>query len=113
MFLQSFELYLNDSVDTEEHAIALAKLLASHFSIRGAHLTVQARLPSRDVSHVLTGLSNWLVQKLKATEGKGDKEMTKKVSALFRALVQLVLGLEPNDALKLYVVLVTLSLSSS
>lgn len=110
---QSFELYLNDSVDTEEHAIALAKLLASHFSIRGAHLTVQARLSSQHVSHILTGLSNWLIQKLKASEGKRDKEMTKKVSTLFRALVQLVLGLEPNDALKLYVVLVTLSRCAS
>ena len=113
MFPQSFELYLNDSVDTEEHAIALAKLLASHFSIRGAHLTVQARLSSQHISHILTGLSNWLVQKLKASEGKRDKEMTKKVSTLFRALVQLVLGLEPNDALKLYVVLVTLSQCAS
>ena len=109
MFPQSFELYLNDSVDTEEHAIALAKLLASHFSIRGAHLVVQARLSSQHVSHILTGLSNWLVQKLRDTEGKRDKEMTKKVSTLFKALVQLVLGLEPTDALKLCVVLIILS----
>ena len=102
---QSFGLYLYDSVDTEEHAIALAKLLASHFSIRGAHLTVQARLPSQHVLHILTGLSNGLVQKLKAAEGEKDKGMTKKVSTLFRALVQLVVGLEPTDALKLCVAL--------
>jgi cohesin complex subunit SA-1/2 len=105
-FLQSFELFLNDTVDTEEHAIALAKLLASHFSIRGAHLAVQARLSSQYVSHILTGLSNWLVQKLETAEGKKDKEMTKKVSTLFRALVQLVIGLEPTDALKLCVALI-------
>ena len=93
-------------MDTEEHAIALSKLLASHFSIRGAHLAVQARLSSQYVSHILTGLSNWLVQKLGAAEGKKDKEMIKKLSTLFKTLVQLVVGLEPTDALKLCVVLV-------
>jgi len=110
---QSFGLYLYDSVDTEEHAIALAKLLSSHFSIRGAHLTVQARLSSQHVSHILTGLSNWLVQKLRAAEQEKDRGMTKKVSTLFRALVQLVVGLEPTDALKLCVALITWSRCSS
>lgn len=92
-------------MDTEEHAIALAKLLASYFSIRGAHLAVQARLASQYVSQIITGLSSWLVQKLAAASEKRDKEMIKKISALFRAPGQLVVGLEPTDALKLCVAL--------
>ncbi|CCA73858.1 related to Nuclear cohesin complex subunit [Serendipita indica DSM 11827] len=97
---EAFMLRINDRVESEDPALSLSRLLASHFIVRGAHLAVLGRLPNPHLMDMHTYLIDFLVKK--AGESQDDDAQLASVASLFRALAHLVpTGTPPQESLKL------------
>ena len=101
MILQSFTLYLDSVVDTEEHAIALAKALSACLLIRGAQLSVVRRLDSKHVVDIHTTFLNWAGKRLAAYDNAKNKKARNKCIMFFRVLLPLLSSIDQRDALKM------------
>jgi cohesin complex subunit SA-1/2 len=98
----AFTLYLNDQIHSDEAAISLARLFATYFIHRGAHLAVLGRLPSKSLLEIHKDLIDYLVRKLRRVQD--DEAATTKVASLFRGLMHLVAtGTPTEETLNLYV----------
>jgi len=102
----AFSLYLNGHTHSDEAAISLARLFATYFIHRGAHLAVVGRLPSKSLLEIHKDLIDYLVRKLRHVQD--DEPATTRVASLFRGLMHLVAtGTPTEETLKLYVALHT------
>jgi cohesin complex subunit SA-1/2 len=101
---KSFTLVLEGVVRTEEHAVALAKLLVSCLVVRGAQLSIVKRLESDYVVNIHTNLLTWIGKRLSAYEANKNKKLKNTSILFFRALVPLLSSVESRDALRMCVV---------
>ncbi|KAK7678058.1 hypothetical protein QCA50_018999 [Cerrena zonata] len=97
----SFTLYLDGVAHTEEHSIALAKLLSTCFIIRGAQLSVVRRLDPKHVVEVHTSALTWIGKRLGAYEAAKNKKGRAKASAFFKCLTPLCAAIDGKDFLKI------------
>ncbi|KDQ56870.1 hypothetical protein JAAARDRAFT_36349 [Jaapia argillacea MUCL 33604] len=98
---ESFTLLLEGVVDTEEHVIGLAKILAPCFVMRGAQLAILRRLESQHVVEIHTSLLTWIGKRLGIYEVNKNKKGRNTAIIFFRALLPLLVNVESRDALKI------------
>ena len=98
---QSHTLLLHRMVDSEQHTIALAKLLTTCIVVRGAQLTVVRRLPSEFVVEIHTTLVSWIFKEIAKYEQLKNKRSRANAILFFRAMCPLVTAMETMDALKM------------
>lgn len=96
-------LYLDGVARSEDHTVALAKLLSSSFIIRGAQLSVVRRLDSQHVVDVHTSALTWIGKRLGAYEAAKNKKARGKALAFFKCLTPLCAAVDGKDFLKMYV----------
>jgi cohesin complex subunit SA-1/2 len=90
-----------DNVQDETNPIALAKLLAACFVVRGAQLSIIRRLDSQYVVQIHTTLLTWIGKRLAIYENNKNKKARKTAVVFFRVLLALVTAAESGDALKM------------
>ena len=96
-------LYLDGVTHDADHTIALGKLLASAFLIRGAQLAVVRRLDSANVVNVHTGAINFICKKIasyEASTNKNSKKARNRCLMFFKVLTPLVNAVDSREALK-------------
>lgn len=98
---QAFTLVLDSYVADETNTVALAKLLASSFSIRGAQLSIVRRIESQYIVQVHTTLLTWIGKRLAAYEKNNNKRSRKTAILFFKALTPLLTPLDSREALKM------------
>lgn len=81
---------LNNANNDEANLIHLAKLLSSCLVVRGAHLTILQRIDSKELIKMHEDLINQIL--------KGQVQWI-----ILKALAQLVISFQPNEALKIQV----------
>ncbi len=86
---------------TEDNTIALSKLLASAFIIRGAQLSVVKRLDSQFVVSIHTNLITWLFKRIAAYDAAGNRKARTKCISFFKVLTPLVNSIDSRDSLKM------------
>ena len=101
VLVQSFTLYLDAVVNTEEHAIALAKALSACLLIRGAQLSVVRRLDSKHVVAIHTTSLSWVGKRLAAFESANNKKARTKCIKFFRVLLPLLSSISNRDSLQM------------
>ncbi|EJD51835.1 hypothetical protein AURDEDRAFT_82703 [Auricularia subglabra TFB-10046 SS5] len=97
----AFNLYLEDVVQTESHAVALAKALAPSFIIRGAQLAVVRRLESQHLVAVHTNGISWIIKQVQTHDTNSNMKMKRKALMFFKVLAPLLASIENRDALKI------------
>ncbi|KAK7021888.1 cohesin complex subunit [Paramarasmius palmivorus] len=85
----------------ESYTVALARLLATAFVVRGSQLAVLRRLEPQYVVSIQTNLLTWIASQLATHKDSGDKKSLKNSLLFFRALIPLVGSLDSRDALKI------------
>ncbi|KAI0356888.1 hypothetical protein OH77DRAFT_1423133 [Trametes cingulata] len=98
---ESFTLYLDDVVNTEDHAIALAKALSACLLIRGAQLSIVRRLDSKYVIDIHTTSLNWAGKRLGGYETAKNKKSRNRCIKFFRVLLPLLSSVNNRDALQI------------
>ena len=101
MRVQSFLMVLDGISFTEEHSVALSKLLSTAFVIRGAQLSVVKRLDSHFVVGIHTSLITWLFKRIAAYDAAGNRKTRSKCIAFFKVLTPLVNSIDNRDSLKM------------
>ncbi|KAL1948450.1 hypothetical protein VTO73DRAFT_12525 [Trametes versicolor] len=96
---ESFTLYLDAVVNTEEHAIALAKALSASLLIRGAQLSIVRRLDSKHIVNIHTTSLNWIVKRLATYETAKKKKARNKCIVFFRVLIPFCSSVDNRDSL--------------
>jgi len=97
----SFELYLDSIVTTNDHALALAKALSTAFVIRSGHFAVLKRMPSVHVVAVHRDCMGWLFGKLQTSVNLPNKKRRNKVAGLWKCMVPMLSTAEPREALQI------------
>ena len=92
---------LDNIVDGETHAVALAKQLVSSFLIRGAQLSVVRRIDSQYIVQIQTNLLTWLGKRLATYENNKNKKSRRTALLFFRVLIPMLATLDSRDALKM------------
>ncbi|KAF9817346.1 hypothetical protein IEO21_03487 [Rhodonia placenta] len=95
----SITLFLDGVVQTEEHALALGRSLASCLMIRGAQLAVLRKLDAQYVVAIHTNSLSWVVKRLVAYENAKNKRARTRSILFFRALIPLLSTVDNRDAL--------------
>ena len=98
-------LYVDGVAHTADHTVALGKLIASCFVIRGAQLAVVRRLDGAFVVQVHTSAINFVCKKIGSYSTAQNKRLRTKCLAFFKALSPLLRAVDARDALKMYVVI--------
>ncbi|KZT43430.1 hypothetical protein SISSUDRAFT_1040461 [Sistotremastrum suecicum HHB10207 ss-3] len=97
----SFTLFLDDIEPDETHTLALAKILAGCFVIRGPQLSIIRRLDAKFVVDLhLTALS-WVVKQIASYQTSSNKRMRNKTIIYFRVLIPFLATIKSQDALKI------------
>jgi cohesin complex subunit SA-1/2 len=92
---------LDNIVDVETHAVALAKQLVSSFLIRGAQLSVVRRIDSQYIVQIQTNLLTWVGKRLATYENNKNKKSRRTALLFFRVLIPMLATLDSRDALKM------------
>ncbi|EIN14604.1 hypothetical protein PUNSTDRAFT_140847 [Punctularia strigosozonata HHB-11173 SS5] len=98
---ESFKLVLDGLEKTVDHCVALAKVLATCFLVRGAQLSVLRKLDASFIVEIHTTLLSWLGKRLGAYESSKNKRLLETTISLFRPLASLVIGVDSQDALNI------------
>ena len=85
-------------VKTEEHAVALAKLLASSFLIRGAQLTVVRKIDGQHVIDLHTSSISWIWKRIAQYDSSNKKARNRSI-VFFKLLLPLLTALDSRDSL--------------
>ncbi|KAI0698963.1 hypothetical protein C8T65DRAFT_719862 [Cerioporus squamosus] len=96
---ESFSLYLDSVEHTEEHSIALGKLLSTCLLLRGAQLAVVRRLDSKYVVEIQTTSLSWVGKRLAGYESTKNKKARNKCIKFFRVLLPLLSHIDSRDSL--------------
>ena len=94
---------LEGLVNDETESLALAKILAQTFVLRGMQLSILKRLDAQYIVQIHTTLLNWIAKRLKAYENNKNKKLKKTSILFFKLLVPLANGIEDEHALKMCV----------
>ncbi|KAL0071305.1 cohesin complex subunit [Marasmius tenuissimus] len=97
---ESFTIALISRSPDESEVVALAKLLATCFVIRGSQLAIVRRLDAQYIIQIQTNLLSWIANHLEAHLKINDKKALKNSLLFFRALVPLVSSVDSRDALR-------------
>ncbi|KAI3614191.1 mitotic cohesin complex [Moniliophthora roreri] len=98
---EAFAIAASSRSPDESDVVALARLLASCFVIRGSQLAVLRRLEAQYVVSVQTNLLTWIANQLATHQDSGDKKGLKTSLLFYRTLIPLVGSIESRDALKI------------
>ncbi|OCB88288.1 hypothetical protein A7U60_g4590 [Sanghuangporus baumii] len=98
---ESFTLVLDRIVETEQHALGLAKALAPCLIMRGAQLSVIRKLASEYIVEIHTTLLSWITKKISAYETMKNKRRRNKSILFFKVLQHLLVGIDARDALNI------------
>ncbi|KAI0827388.1 hypothetical protein BC628DRAFT_1369278 [Trametes gibbosa] len=98
---ESFTLFLDVVVHTEEHAIALAKALSACMLVRGAQLSIVRRLDSKHVVDIHTTSLNWVGKRLATYDTAKNKRTRNKCITFFRVLLPLLSTIDNRDSLQI------------
>jgi cohesin complex subunit SA-1/2 len=91
-------LLFDGDVKTDSHAIALSKMLANAFVVRGAQLSVLNRLAGEPFYALHTRLITWIAKKVATYEENKKRSLRNKTINVFRALTNLLHGVQPAEA---------------
>ena len=94
---------LEGEESSKEPAIALAKLLATCFVIRGAQLSVVGKIDPKAVVNIHTTLLTWIGQYIATYEKNKNKKQRHIAAGFFKVLLPLLSSIESRDALKMWV----------
>jgi cohesin complex subunit SA-1/2 len=92
---------LDGEESSKEPSIALAKLLATCFVIRGAQLSIVAKIDPKAVVNVHTTLLSWIGQYIATREKKESGKQRNVAASFFKVLLPLLSNIESRDALKM------------
>ncbi|CCM03065.1 uncharacterized protein FIBRA_05185 [Fibroporia radiculosa] len=95
----SFTLVIEGIVHTEDHTVALAKLLASCLVIRGAQLSIVRKLDGPHIVKIHTTALSWIGKKLVTYESSKNKKARNRAILFFKALLPLLSSVDSRDAL--------------
>lgn len=84
----------------DDSLASLCKLLVSHFTVRGTQLSVLKRLSSGHIAEIHIHLTDWLAEKLCASQEDEADRVFRRTTTFFRNLIPLVTGMDSKDALK-------------
>ncbi|KAI0795779.1 hypothetical protein C8Q75DRAFT_747433 [Abortiporus biennis] len=98
---ESYNLYMDGIAHSEDHTIALGKLLATCFLIRGAQLSVVRRLDPKFIVEVHTKAIDWLGKRLSSYENANNKKAKNKCLPFFKALAPLCTAIDTRDSMKI------------
>ncbi|KZT65182.1 hypothetical protein DAEQUDRAFT_716862 [Daedalea quercina L-15889] len=96
---ESFTLFLDGMVHTEDYTVALGKTLRACLIIRGAQLAVVKKLEGKYVVDMHTSLLTWITKRIAAYEAAKNKKARNRSILLFRALLPMLSTLDNRDAL--------------
>ena len=94
---------LEGEENSKEPSIALAKLLATCFVIRGAQLSVVGKIDPKAVVSIHTTLLTWIGQYVSTYEKNGNNKQRNIAAGFFKVLLPLLSSIESRDALKMWV----------
>jgi cohesin complex subunit SA-1/2 len=103
MLPKAYQLLFDRDVKTDSHAIALSKILVNAFVVRGAQLSIINRLDGEHFVSLHTRLVGWAAKKVAAYEANKKKSLRNKALHVFRALSNLLLGVQPAEASRMCV----------
>ncbi|KAH9813993.1 hypothetical protein DFH28DRAFT_329820 [Melampsora americana] len=98
-FRESFELFLNEEIGSEEQFIKVSKLLASSIVIRGARLSVKSILDQQSYVILHNGLIDWALKQIIKFEKDFDR--LDRFGVFFKGLYSLMIGMDGRAALKI------------
>ncbi|TFK53082.1 hypothetical protein OE88DRAFT_1718118 [Heliocybe sulcata] len=98
---ESFSLLLDGIENTEEHSVALARLLSSCFLMRGAQLAVIRRLDPKFVNEIHVDSLTWIGKRLATYENNDNKRGRNKALLFFKVLIPLLAAVDSRDALRI------------
>lgn len=98
---QAFDLYLDSGSVPEERIVSLSRLLVGSIVVRGAQLAIIKRLPTDDHVRIHTDAAVYIVAKLSSFESTKRKESRNKALSFFKALSNLLIGIDGKGALKM------------
>ena len=99
--MQAYKLVLEGEENSKEPSVALAKLLATCFIIRGAQLSVVGKIDPKAVVNVHTTLLTWIGQYIATYEKNGNNKQRNIAAGFFKVLLPLLSNIESRDALKM------------
>ncbi|EGG13105.1 uncharacterized protein MELLADRAFT_86914 [Melampsora larici-populina 98AG31] len=97
---ESFKLFLNEEIDSEEQFLKVCKLLGSTIVIRGARLSIKSILNSKSYITLHQELIEWVFNKIIEFQ-KNDLNELDKIAIFFKGLVSLLIGMDGRSALKI------------
>lgn len=106
-------LCLDGMTPNADHTVALGKLFASCFLIRGAQLAVVRRLDAAYVVSVHVNAISFICKKLAGYEAAKNKKGRDKCLMFFKALSMMLASVDSRDSLKMCVHLLCLTLKST
>lgn len=92
---------LEGEESSKEPSIALGKLLATCFIIRGAQLSIVGKIDPKAVVNVHTTLLSWIGQHIATYEKNGNNKQRNVAAGFFKVLLPLLPSIESRDALKM------------
>lgn len=92
---------LEGEESSKEPSVALAKLLATCFVIRGAQLSVVGKIDPKSVVSIHTTLLSWIGQYIATYEKNGNGKQRNIAADFFKVLLPLLSNIESRDALKM------------
>lgn len=104
---QSFDLFIDLAVSTEEQFFALSRTLVLAVVARGAQLAIIKRLPTTDHIFLHTEALSFIVDKLALLEQTKRKELRNSALCFFKALANWLIGIDGKGALAMYVLIPT------
>lgn len=93
---------LEGEESSKEPSIALAKLLATCFVIRGAQLSIVGKIDPKAVVTIHTTLLTWIGQYISTYEKNGNNKQRNIAAGFFKVLLPLLSSIESRDALKMW-----------
>ncbi|KAL0946186.1 hypothetical protein HGRIS_012447 [Hohenbuehelia grisea] len=96
---EAFTLVLDGMVQDETHSVALSKVLATCFIIRGSQLSIVRRLDGQYVVQIHSTLLSWIGKRIAMYESNKNKNALKTALSFFRVLLTLLSSIQSRDAL--------------
>lgn len=88
---------------SEENAVALAKVLAGAFLLRGAQLMVVRRIDSQHIVAFHTMAITWLLKRISAYDSANNKKAKNKIIIFFKCLSSLLGSVDARSSLQMSV----------
>lgn len=100
---QATEIFLDSIDDSDERLVAVSRVLAGAVVVRGAQLAIVKHLKTSDHVQLHADALAYIVKKYAVLRDGKKKDASTRALGLFKALANLLIGLDGQGALKVYV----------